>query len=170
MEEEIKKEESDEDLYDAADRPFDFVGADEQTAIVCERDDDIRKKVCSILEGMDIQITESLSVKDALRDMRYHEYDVIIINDNFDNNVEGDNDVLLYLETLPMAVRRKMFVVLLSDKYRTMDNMAAFNRSVNLIINTQNLADLEQILNRAFAINEVFYNVFKEAQKKTGRI
>jgi len=168
-EEKTKTPQSEEDIYDSADRPFDFVGADEQTALICEMDEDIRKSACSILEGMDFQITDVSSVKDALKNMRYHEYDVIIVNENCINE-EGENDVLVYLEKLPMSVRRKMFVVLLSDNYRTMDNMAAFNKSVNLILNAQNLADLETILNRGIAINEVFYNVFKEAQRRTGRI
>jgi DNA-binding NtrC family response regulator len=167
-EDKIKKEESDEDMFDDADRPFDFVGADEQTAIVCETDDEIRKNICSILEGMDFQITESSSIKDALRNMRYHEYDIIFINENADDE-EGNNDILAYLESISMSVRRKMFVVLLSTKYRTMDNMAAFIKSVNMVLNTQNLPDLETILNRGIAINEVFYNVFKEAQRMTGR-
>jgi CheY-like chemotaxis protein len=169
-EEKTLTEELDEDLYDSADRPFDFVGADEQTAIICEPDEIMRENIGTVLKDMDYQITEALSEKDALRNMRYHAYDLVIVNENFDANDPDGNNVLIYLGSLPMSVRRSIFVVLVSDTFHTMDNMAAFNKSVNMIINTQNIDDLETLLGRGIAINEVFYNVFKEAQKRMGRV
>ncbi|MBN1381111.1 MAG: response regulator [Deltaproteobacteria bacterium] len=164
-------EELEEDIYDAADRPFDFVGADEQTAIICEANEGVRGKICNILKGMDFQITEVSSALEALRNMRYHEYDLVVVNEKFDVDKQDDNinNVLNYLENLPMTERRNIFVVLLSETLRTMDNMAAFHQSVHLVINTQNLDDFENILNRGIAINEVFYSMFKEGLRKLGR-
>jgi len=50
--------------------------------------------------------------------------------------------VLAYLETLNISIRRQMFVILLSNTYRTMDNMQAFNKSVNVILNLKNIDDV----------------------------
>jgi hypothetical protein len=159
----------DEDTYDPADRPFDFVGADEHTAIVCESDPEMREKICNVLKSMDFQITEALTARDGIKKMHYHAYDLIIVNENFEADSPDKNIILLYLEKLKMAVRRDIFVILISERFRTMDYMAAFNKSVNIIINTQNIDDIESIISRGMAVNEVFYHVFKEAQKKTGR-
>jgi hypothetical protein len=51
-----------------------------------------------------------------------------------------------------------------------MDNMAAFNKSVNLIINLKNINEIEKILRRGLADNKAFYRVFKESLIKTGRV
>jgi hypothetical protein len=51
-----------------------------------------------------------------------------------------------------------------------MDNMAAFNKSVNTIVNMENFGDFKTIIKRGVADNEAFYHVFKETMKKMGRI
>jgi hypothetical protein len=63
-----------------------------------------------------------------------------------------------------------MFVALISDRYRTMDNMMALNKSANLVINSKNIDDIGKILSRGITDNEFFYRVFKETLKEVGKI
>ena len=155
--------------YDASDRPFDFVEADAATALICEPDGTIREKLSSAAKNMGYQTTEAASTKDALKSMRFHLYNMVIVNENFDIQ-GGRNEVLVYLETLAMSTRRQIFVALVTDKYRTMDNMAAFNKSVNVVINLKNMDDAGTILKGAVADNSAFYHVMQETLKKMGRI
>ena len=69
-----------------------------------------------------------------------------------------------------MHTRRNIFVALVTDRFRTNDNMAAFNKSVNLVINPKNIDACEKIIKRAVADNTAFYRVFKETLKKFGRV
>ena len=69
-----------------------------------------------------------------------------------------------------MSTRRNMFVAMVSSRYRTMDNMMAFNTSVNLIINIKNIEDIGKILGRGITDTELFYSIFKETLKDAGRI
>jgi hypothetical protein len=69
-----------------------------------------------------------------------------------------------------MATRRNMFVAMVSDRFRTMDNMMSLNKSVNLIINVKNVDDIGKILSRGITDSEYFYRVFKESLKETGKI
>ena len=80
------------------------------------------------------------------------------------------NPVLKYLDRLNMSTRRNIFVTLITDRYRTMDNMAAFNKSVNLIVNLKNVDEIEKILRRGIADYEAFYRVYKRILIKTGRV
>jgi hypothetical protein len=59
---------------------------------------------------------------------------------------------------------------MISNSFRTMDNMAAINNSVNLIINAKNIDDAVTIIKGAIADHEAFYYVYKETLKKKGRI
>jgi predicted Zn finger-like uncharacterized protein len=139
--------------YDASEKPFDFIEEEGLTALV----------------WMEYQITKAESARDALKRMRYHNYDLFVVNENFDTDNPESNGILLYLERLNMLVRRNMFIALVSDRFRTMDNMMALNKSVNLIINIKNIEDIGKILSRGITDNEFFYRVFKGTLKEVGR-
>ncbi len=156
--------------YDAADKPFDFIEEEGLTALLCEQNPLARNTIQNALNLLDYQITIAENARDALKRMRYHVYDLIVINESFDTKNPDSNGVLIYLERLSMQVRRKIFVAMLSSRYRTMDNMMAFHASVNLIVNIKNIEDIGKILSRGITDMELFYRVYKEALKETGRI
>lgn len=156
--------------YDASDRPFDFVDTNSETVLICEPDENVRNKLKSALNEMGYQTTFAASAREALKSMRFHLFDMIVVNETFDAPAPDRNDVLAYLETLAMSTRRQIFVVLISSKYRTGDNMAAFHKSVNIVINTKNIDDARTILHGAVADNTAFYRVMKETLQKMGRI
>jgi CheY-like chemotaxis protein len=155
--------------YDATEKPFDFIEEEGLTALVCESNPLVRKTIIKALEVLDYQITEAESTRDALKRMRYHNYDLFVINENFDTDNPESNGILLYLERLSMLVRRNMFIALVSDRFRTMDNMMALNKSANLIINSKNIDDIGKILSRGITDNEFFYRIFKGTLKEVGK-
>jgi hypothetical protein len=93
-----------------------------------------------------------------------------VVNENFETEIPDDNLVLEYLNHLPMTTRRNIFVAMVSSRFRSMNNMAAFNQSVNLIIDIKNVDKAGPILKYGIADNEAFYHVFNETLKKTGRV
>lgn len=155
--------------YDATEKPFDFIEEEGLTALVCESNPLIRKTITKALDMLDYQITEAESTRDALKRMRYHNYDLFVVNENFDTDNPESNGILLYLERLSMLVRRNMFIALVSDRFRTMDNMMALNKSANLIINSKNIDDIGKILSRGITDNEFFYRIFKGTLKEVGK-
>ena len=155
--------------YDAADRPFDFVEEGGATGLVCESDPAVREKISGILMELGYRITAPTIAKDALKAMRFHVFDVVIIDELFDTADPQTNSVLLYLEEMPMTTRRRFFVALLSARFRTMDNMAALNRSVNIVINLKNIDEMGKIIKQGVADNKAFYHVFLETVQKMGK-
>lgn len=155
--------------YDASEKPFDFIEEEGLTALLCEQNPIARNTIQNALNLMDYQITLAENARDALKRMRYHVYDLIVVDENFDTKNPDSNGVLIYLERLTMGVRRQIFVAMISSRYRTMDNMMAFHASVNLIVNIKNIEDIGKILSRGITDTELFYRVFKETLKETGR-
>ena len=163
-------DEVDADSYDASDKPFDFVEEGVKTALLCESDTAIQTKIKTGLYNMDYHITAPQLPKDALKQMRFHVFDMVVLNERFGTQNPDMNPVLKYLDRLNMSIRRNIFVTLITSRYRTMDNMAAFNKSVNLIVNLKNIDEIEKILRRGIADYEAFYRVYKRALLKTGRV
>jgi CheY-like chemotaxis protein len=156
--------------YDASEKPFDFIEEEGKTALICESDPSIKKVLTETLGLMEYHTKEAENVRDALTNMRYHNFDLVLINENFDSPNPDQNGILAYLERMAMSTRRNMFVVLISNRFRTIDNMMAFNKSVNLILNVSNIADTEKILRRSITENDLFYKVYKETMREMGRI
>ncbi len=110
------------------------------------------------------------SIRDAIGRMRYHHFDLVILSDGFDGQSLERNPILSYLNNLSMAVRRRMFVTLMGEGFKTMDDMMAFALSVNLVVNTKELDKLSAILKRAISDYEKFYKVFMDTMVELGKV
>jgi hypothetical protein len=157
-------------IYDPTDLPFDFVGGGGATAMVCEPDPALSEKINNGLKEMGYQITMPATAMGALKAMRFHIFDVVVLNELFDSADPQTNSVLQYLTNMVMSTRRRFFVALVSDRYRTMDNMAAFNRSVNIIINRDSIDNIGELIEQGVADNRAFYHVFQETLRKMGKV
>jgi hypothetical protein len=156
-------------VYDASEKPFDFLAPGVKTALVCESDSAILSKLRLVLKQMGYHTIEPPNATDALKKMRFHAFDLIVMNELFDSPSPDDNPILTYLNDAMASVRRNMFVALITTRFRTMDNMAAFNKSVNVVIHLKNLDEIAKILLRAINENLAFYSVFQESLVKTGK-
>ena len=155
--------------YDAAERPFDFIEEGAKTALVCDADPVNREKIVAAVRNLDFHVTHPATARDTLKQMRFHVFDLIVLNETFDTPDPNHNNVLRFIERLPMSTRRDVFVALITNRFRTSDNMAAFNKSVNIIINVGHIDEVEKVLKRGMSDNDNFYRVFKESMVKTGR-
>ncbi len=155
-------DEEESEGYDASDKPFDFVEEEGKTALLCEADPMIKKAIIPVLDVLEYHITEAKNGREALKTMRYHSYDLIVVNEYFDAKNPDANGVLIYLERLNMAIRRNIFVAMITRRFRTMDNMTAFQKSVNMAVNVDNIADFDKILRRGMADSGIFYQAYKD--------
>lgn len=143
--------------------PFQYLEEGVQTAIICEPNPDIRAGLITVVDALKYQHIEPSNPRDALRQMRFHDFDLIVLNELFGTRDPEMNHVLKYLRQLNTVVRRNMFIVLLTERYETNDNMMAFNKSVNLILNTKDIDHFDKVLKRGITDNDAFYKIFKEA-------
>ncbi len=156
-------DEDEGDGYDSADKPFDFMEEEGKSAMVCEPDPLIREKMRPTLDILEYNITEVPNSREALKNMRYYNYDLIVINEYFDTQDPDANPLLIYLERMGMEYRRNIFVAMLTSRFRTMDHMIGFQKSVNMIVNIRNIEDFDKIIQRGMADFGLFYKVFKES-------
>jgi len=161
-------DEGPEEDYDASERPFDFLEEEGKTAIICEDDPKIIKEIETVLGIMEYTITVAESVRDALRKMKYHIYDMVLVNESFNGSDSEANGILIYLERLTMDIRRNIFVGLITQRFTTMDNMMAFLKSVNITINVNDIDKIDKILSRGINEYELFYAIYKDSAKKLG--
>lgn len=157
------------DPGDAYGGAFDFIEEEGKTALLCLQDPEHWEQTAEVLDLMEFHATAAENATEALKKIQYHTYDLVVLDENFDTENPDANAILAHLSRLDMAVRRNIFVALISCRHKTLDAMATFHRSVNLVINTSHMGDIGRILERGIAENELFYQPFREALKNTGR-
>jgi len=150
--------------YDATEKPFDFVTGGEKTALICESDPALAEKINQALEEIGFTCAAAESTLSAIKYMRYHTFDLVALNENFDGQAPETNPIRLFLSRLPMATRRLIFVTLVTRQYRTMDSMAAYTLSVNQVIHEKNIDEIGAIIRQGLDDNDAFYLTFRKVQ------
>ncbi|HEX8947533.1 MAG TPA: hypothetical protein VF790_01155 [Dissulfurispiraceae bacterium] len=139
-----------------------------RTALVCEDNDGTRGSITAALEGLGYRVEAGAGADDTFEKLRFNRYDVIVINEKFGGSAE-DNKVYKHLQFMPMSNRRHIFVALIGQGLKTADNMTAFSKSANVVVNEQDIPNLKAILKKSVADNDQFYKVYKESLVKLGK-
>jgi len=142
---------------------------DPKLALVMTNNDIDTEKIKDAVEKLGYRITTTENTRDALIKMKEHLYDLFILTDGFDNNTLSASPVLNYLNNISMADRRRMFIALIGDQFKSMDEPAAFSISADVVINSSDQEKLFSILKKSIVEKERFYSVFMEILKETGR-
>ncbi len=159
-----KKEEAEEET-----RPLDLFEEGTRLALVLDGDDGHVMEINSALEELSYKSLSPSSIQEAMDKLRLHHFDLIILSDGFDGQDLENSPITHYIYHLSISIRRKTFLALLSDKFKTMDNMMAFVKSANLVVNADDISNLALILKKAISDNEKFYKVYMDTLKETGK-
>jgi DNA-binding response OmpR family regulator len=157
------------DEFEPDSSPLELFEEGTRLALVLNGDDGQIKDISSALEKLSYKPIIAPSIQDAMGKLRLHHFDLIILSDDFGGQSLEGSPVTHYLNHLSMSVRRNIFLALVSDKFKTMDNMMAFTLSANLVINPADLSKLRLILNKAIPDHEKFYKILMDALKETGK-
>lgn len=91
-----------------------------------------------------------------------HQLDVLLLDPNFYAGQQGGATIMRYLNMLNPARRRRVFVVVTSHTYRTLDAQAAFAHGVNMILNYTDLPSLPEALAKSIVDFNNLYRVFNQ--------
>ena len=151
-------------MADSAQSPF-----DQRLVLVCENTPERQSIIQVALEQLGYTMLPATTAEEASERLRRHAFEIVIVDERFESSGVLDNAVLKALNTMPIASRRHIFVVLLGREFKTFDNMMAFVRSVNVVVNLNDLPHLPAIIRKGLEDNSEFYRVFKEMLVEVGR-
>ena len=151
------------------DEALDFFEEGTKLALVMGSDEDYSEKIKIAVEDLGYRFVSTPNTRDSTGKMRFHHFDLIVLCDGFDGQGLEQSPVLNYLNHINMSVRRRIFLALLGDKFKTTDNMMAFAMSANVVINTSDIDSLSSILKKAILDNDKFYKVFMDTLVEEGK-
>jgi CheY-like chemotaxis protein len=154
-------------MSDTVDTP-DFI-QQQRLALVCEGAPERQGVIKAALDQIGFTMHAARNAEEAVERLRRDSYELVIVDERFQGSTPLDNVVLAALHGMPMSGRRYIFVALLGREYKTFDNMMAFARSVNVVVNPNDLPHLPAILVKAMNDNNQFYRVFREVLAEAGK-
>jgi predicted Zn finger-like uncharacterized protein len=152
------------------DSPLEFLQTGAMSALICVDEPERVKAVRTALAELNFHASVASSVKEALSKLRYNHYDTVILDEEFSGETAENNTILRYLQPMPMSTRRNIFLTLISKKHRTLDNLVAFAKSVNTVINVNDVPKVKMIIERGLAEHRRFYKVFMDMLQASGAI
>lgn len=142
---------------------------DYKTALVCDDSKERQEEAADSLDDLGYKVQTAESPEDVYEKVKHNQFDIIYLHANFGGGNPESNEVLEFIQSMPMSARRKIFVVLAGTNYTTNDNMTAFSESVNVIINEADIRELKQVLKKTVTANNMFYKVYNEMLRAAGK-
>ncbi len=151
------------------DEAIDTFAEDTRLALVMISSGDDSENIKKAVEELGYKYVSAPNTRDATGKMRYHHFDLILLDDGFDGQELEHSPLLNFLNHLSMSQRRRMFVAVISDKFKTMDDIMAFAMSANAVINPKDLEKLVTVLKKGLSDYERFYKVFLDTLVEVGK-
>lgn len=137
----------------------------DKTALVCVDHPEYQKLITPQLADLGYKMHLGLFEDDVILKLATYNYNVVVVYENFKGADAAENPILREMMRKPGPLRREHFVVLLTDRSPTNDAMGAFVRSVDLILNVNDIANFKPVLRRGVAQHHDLYLPFQEATR-----
>jgi CheY-like chemotaxis protein len=138
-------------------------------ALVCEDAPERQTVIKASLEQIGFTMLPVRSAEEAIERLRRDVYELVILDEQFQGAGPLDHPVLGSLRAMAMAQRRWTFVVLVGREFKTFDNAMAFARSVNVVVNVDDLPHLPAILKKGITDHVEFYRTFRQVLTDAGK-
>lgn len=155
--------------YEDDDASLDFFEEGVRLALIMGNETHQIEKLGQTVDELGYKHVSAKNTRDAISKMRLHHFDVILLSDGFDGIDLAQSPILQHINSLSMSVRRRIFLALVADEFKTMDHMMAFAMSANMVINGGDLDRLTSIMQHAISDNDKFYKVFTDTMVEVGK-
>ncbi len=139
-----------------------------EQALVCMDDSPERAKLVAAVQALGFYVEATGSTSSALKKMAYYVYPLVLLNESFDQN-KGFKAMSTHMNELDMSLRRRICLVLFSDRLPTGDPMSALHSSVNYIVEADSLDHVEEILSSTLTEHQNFYTVYNDSMRAAGK-
>jgi hypothetical protein len=147
----------------------DLVIYDENDQIALVLDDLNKDAWTKALEEKNFKIQYARSPEYAVHKMKFIHFHFIALNENFGNVDLDESPIYQKMIEMPMVTRRNIFFALVGANFKSLNNMQAYQKSANVVINDKDLEKLGDILKKSISENEIFYKVYKETLNAMGK-
>lgn len=144
--------------------------AEPASALICASNPATQQLIAEQLTALGYRIQTGLFAEDVALKLKTHTYDVVVVDENFDDTSSDSNPALAEAVSVPAAQRRRQFLTLVGPNLTTDDEMEAFTHSVDAVCASADLPNLQPIIRRGVARQREFYAPLRQTTAALERI
>ena len=145
---------------------FDFLTPTDKPALLALTSVELQETAKTALDQLGYKVHMAANHGEFLHKFGQVQYHVVILEELFASNSPEENESLAALQRMPMNQRRHMTVVLFGFSLATFNPLQAFQYGVHAVVNPSEMFLLIQLIQKAAADNDLFLNIFRDAQKR----
>jgi hypothetical protein len=145
---------------------FDFLTPTDKPALLALTSVELQETAKTALDQLGYKVHMAANHGEFLHKFSQVQYHVVIIEELFASNSPEENESLAALHRMPMNMRRHSTVVMFGFSLATFNPLQAFQYGVHAVVNPSEMFLLIQLIQKAVADNDLFLNVFRDAQKR----
>ena len=145
---------------------FDFLTPTDKPALLALTSVELQETAKTALDQLGYKVHMAANHGEFLHKFSQVQYHVVIIEELFASNSPEENESLAALHRMPMNMRRHSTVVMFGFSLATFNPLQAFQYGVHAVVNPSEMFLLIQLIQKAVADNDLFLNIFRDAQKR----
>ncbi|HQR39140.1 MAG TPA: zinc-ribbon domain-containing protein [Blastocatellia bacterium] len=131
--------------------------------LLCHNDEAVRTAMRGALDEQRYELHVADTAVEALAQLKETKDDIIVLDPQFDQSKQGGVGMLQHVNGLTPNYRRRMYLVLVSPQLKTLDAYLAFVNGVNLTVNTEDVSQFQEVLERSVRDFNELYHPFNQA-------
>ncbi|MDR1486534.1 MAG: zinc-ribbon domain-containing protein [Deltaproteobacteria bacterium] len=137
-------------------------------ALVAFDNEEIADKVTETLTNMGFRVSVAINVRDAVKQLKFGRFQLLVIQEDYYGATLGTNQIIRAVNSMELSIRHNMFVAVVGPSFTSLDDLTSFSLSLDSVINSNDLDDIERILISAMGHVKKFFSAYKELRQARG--
>ncbi|MDR2459554.1 MAG: hypothetical protein LBE38_02040 [Deltaproteobacteria bacterium] len=139
-----------------------------KSALVVYDNEEIQNLLEEKLMNMGYRVYLAINVRDAVKQLKFGTFQVVLLQEDYYGANIKSNQLLKAINNLEVRTRHKMFIGLIGPSFTSLDDLLAFSLSLDTVINTKDLDDIERLLISATGHVSKFFATYNEMRAQRG--
>jgi hypothetical protein len=139
-----------------------------KSALVVYDEEEVQSHLQETLVNMGFKVSVALNIRDAAKQLKFANFQVVLIQENYYGATLKNNQLLKAIQGMEVHTRHKMFVGMIGPSFTSLDDLLAFSMSLDTVINTKDIDDIERLLISAIAHVNKFFAAYNELRAARG--
>jgi hypothetical protein len=139
-----------------------------KSALVVYDEEQVQNHLQEKLTNMGFKVSVALNIRDAAKQLKFASFQVVLIQENYYGATLKNNQLLKAIQGMEVHTRHKMFVGMIGPSFTSLDDLLAFSLSLDTVINTRDMDDVERLLISAIEHVNKFFSAYNELRASRG--
>lgn len=145
---------------------FEILTANDKPALLGLSTPELQETAKTALDQLGYKVHTAVNHGEFLHKLAQVPYQIVVLEELFSATAPEENESLMTIRRMPMALRRHSTFILFGFNLATFNPMQAFQQGVHAVVNPSEMFLLIQLAQKAVSDNDMFLHTYREVQRR----